>query len=558
MSEKIGIDHPPKRFGVVNATHYASAEDMPVDLGDDDDEANDDNNEIEEPRQRKRRKRTTKQETQDEPSADDVITEPKETNTVTNMKFNSVADVEALIESKTKEYNDLRKPLLQPIFYNVDMREMQNTFIRISKEIDHLKSLKSHMTDDLVIGGVDFEQMVDELLHKVGSIESEPAKASHMESSLVSVLCPKRVFGRKQSRAPPPQQKSASGVCGAFILAKERREYEKTENDKSEERRKRSQQHDIMRHHLKFKDASDKDKPDVPTQFDAEKERNRRIKYTLSDGERSISSVLAEPVAAAAVVANSPLSERSRDVMPCDGDIVCDQCGYACDVDDLHGEYVCTHCSCVNQRLVGEGDMRLSGSMMSTAKTCVFKSKASTYKPLGHFTEIMYQLQGKRKCKAPYHVKKACRDYCISYGIKRMDITETTIRKCLKQYKNGSQYYKYAMEIACDLQGVPPPCMTGDQEGILTYMYPYTVHAYKSSRRYLMRKSNRVGRIKKLPNNMVGNYVLYKLCELCGFTEFLPYIRLSKNVANITENDESWQHICKINNWKFFRTKIYE
>jgi hypothetical protein len=171
--------------------------------------------------------------------------------------------------------------------------------------------------------------------------------------------------------------------------------------------------------------------------------------------------------------------------------------------------------------------------------------------------ELLYQLQGKRKSKAPPEVKQICKAYCARYGVEKGDINETIIRKCLKECEDGSQYYKYAMEIACELREVPPPCMSQTQEAILTSLYPKTVIAYKTSHRFLKRMSNRVGRIKETPNNMIGNYVLYKLCELCGFDEFLPFIRLSKNVDNINDNDESWRHVCEQNKWKFYRTKYY-
>ena len=72
----------------------------------------------------------------------------------------------------------------------------------------------------------------------------------------------------------------------------------------------------------------------------------------------------------------------------------------------------------------------------------------------------MYQLQGKRKAKAPREVRENCRDFCVRNGVRRNDIDEGVVRKCLRRYQHGGQYYKYAMEIACELRGVPPPCMT--------------------------------------------------------------------------------------------------
>lgn len=313
----------------------------------------------------------------------------------------------------------------------------------------------------------------------------------------------------------------------------------------------------LSQQQLKLKDVADKDKKcTVVLAEDAfvEKVHDRRIKHKRACDEHTVINLVAAKIAK-----RRENEYANRRLLPSQDDIVCKRCGGVCDADTVHACYVCSECGTVDPTMrVSETDIFTNRYMLSTAATSSFKAmRGSTYKPLGHFTEIMYQLQGKRKSKAPYHVKKVCRDYCIRYGIKRIDITEAIIRRCLKCYRNGSQYYKYAMEIACELRGIPPPYMTEAQESILTYLYPCTVHAYKTSKRYLDRKMNRVGRIKELPNNMLGNYVLYKLCELCGFAEFLPYIRLSKNVDNIRENDESWRHVCKQNKWKFYKTKYF-
>ncbi|MDD5753505.1 MAG: hypothetical protein PHN45_01965 [Methylococcales bacterium] len=499
---------------------------------------------------------------------------------VRHMRFDTIAELESVIASKTSQYNELRQRLMQPIFYDVNLRRSQNTFRELSKDIDYLKEKKSSMLDDgFIIGDIDMSAMITDVLKKSGSLlnatpsldgsdtpkmrfkESHVQMAdvgesyTHMEISPLDMLARTTpcIHNRKctfESAASVDESLSKWSACvQTYQLRKMQKEtqLQQTQHNQQQTQKKHT------RGFLKPKEVSDKDKPETGTPEGTE---DRRIKHKISYDEHTVHALLSRESNVSIDISNAKVSPSSSVIRS--GDVLCQNCGHVCDMDEQHAVYVCCSCGTVNEEhKVHEGDMFQSVNMMSTSKTCVFKTKASTYKPLGHFMEIMYQLQGKRKSKAPYHVKNLCRQYCVSYGIKRNDINEKTIRNCLRRYRNGSQYYKYAMEIACELRGVPPPYMTETQESILTYLYPCTVHAYRSSKRYLTRKSNRVGRIKELPNNMIGNYVLYKLCELCGFTEFLPYIRLSKNVDNINENDESWKHVCEQNKWKFYKTKYY-
>jgi len=128
------------------------------------------------------------------------------------------------------------------------------------------------------------------------------------------------------------------------------------------------------------------------------------------------------------------------------------------------------------------------------------------YKPIDHFKQIIR--------------KTSHRDHCVQCGAKR----------------------------------VKSHVLTNAQETTLMELYRCVLSAYKTSIRYSMR----LGKTKRDPYNMSCNYVLYKLCELRGFADILPCIRMSMDATTVKTNDETWQHICKINNWEFFSTKIYE
>jgi hypothetical protein len=118
-----------------------------------------------------------------------------------------------------------------------------------------------------------------------------------------------------------------------------------------------------------------------------------------------------------------------------------------------------------------------------------------------------------------------------------------------------TDYYKHTPEIAWRLSGIPPPYLTPMQEDRVVALFPLVVESYKTSPRYLARKSNRTNRVKENPNLLNYLFVFYKLCQLLGYEEFLPFIPLPKSASNIEDCDANgWRHICKVNGWTFIPT----
>ena len=226
------------------------------------------------------------------------------------------------------------------------------------------------------------------------------------------------------------------------------------------------------------------------------------------------------------------------------------KCGGAVEFDAKHATMVCSECGTIKRYVAMDHYMAIKE--FNKATEC---SKNGCYKPPNHFAEIVAQFQGKRLVTAPDDVVDLVRDDFARYGVKKKEITALMVRKFLERCQGGNQYYKFCPEIAYRISGIPPPHMNAIEEEQLYKLFSYTVCAYRTSPRYLMRKANRVGRIKPTPNNMGYHYVFYKLCELCGFDRFLPYINLPKSDAGITDNDENgWKHVCKLNNWKYIKT----
>jgi len=194
------------------------------------------------------------------------------------------------------------------------------------------------------------------------------------------------------------------------------------------------------------------------------------------------------------------------------------------------------------------------------------------YRPPNHFAEIVAQFQGKRRATAPQAVVDKIGDMCRRYHIEKHQITPSICRRFLKQLqyeqsqwrkvdkksvpdnaKRFTDYYKNTPEIAYRLSGIPPPFLTPMQENRVIAMFSLVVRGYKTTPRYLARKMDRKNRkTRDEPNNMNYMYVFYKILQLLGYEEFLPYIPLPKSYSNIDDNDEnSWKHICALYGWAY-------
>ena len=201
------------------------------------------------------------------------------------------------------------------------------------------------------------------------------------------------------------------------------------------------------------------------------------------------------------------------------------------------------------------------------------RRRAGGYKPPTHFSEIVGRFQGSRNnSTAPEDVVERIKKYCARY--KSTEVNPSVVRFFLKRmqqeennrFKNSkdpnnrlrryTDYYKHAPEIASTLSGVPPPYMTPMQEEKILSIFPLVVAGYVNTPRYKQRLANRAGRKKPHPNNPNYHYVFYKIAQMLGYDEFLPYIPLPKSTDNIDENDElNWKYICEQYGWQYIPTR---
>ena len=162
------------------------------------------------------------------------------------------------------------------------------------------------------------------------------------------------------------------------------------------------------------------------------------------------------------------------------------------------------------------------------------------YKRINHFREILAQFQAKETTQIPKNVITDIKNQIKKERIDLKDITNSKAKDILKKL-GYNKYYEHIPFIK-DKLGINPPVMTSQLEDKLCSLFmdiqrPYSKHC----------PDTRV-------NFLNYYYVLYKMCELLGETQFLPYFPMLKDKVKRIEQDEIWKEICKELRWEYIPT----
>ena len=162
------------------------------------------------------------------------------------------------------------------------------------------------------------------------------------------------------------------------------------------------------------------------------------------------------------------------------------------------------------------------------------------YKRINHFREILAQFQAKETTQIPDEVLDNIKNQIKKERITLAQMTNAKAKDILKKL-GYNKYYEHIPFIK-DKLGIKPPIMTHELEDTLCNLFmeiqkPYAKHC----------PDNRV-------NFLNYYYVLFKLCELLGEHQFLPFFPMLKDPWKKIEQDEIWKKICKELNWEFIPT----
>lgn len=162
------------------------------------------------------------------------------------------------------------------------------------------------------------------------------------------------------------------------------------------------------------------------------------------------------------------------------------------------------------------------------------------YKRINHFREILAQFQAKETTHIPDEVIEKIKKQIKKERIPLDKLTNTKTKDILKNL-GYNKYYEHIPFIK-DKLGIKPPVMSPELEERLCGLFydiqrPYSKHCPD-------------GRV----NFLNYYYVLYKMCELLGETQFLPYFPMLKDRIKRIEQDEIWKKICEELDWEFIST----
>ena len=211
---------------------------------------------------------------------------------------------------------------------------------------------------------------------------------------------------------------------------------------------------------------------------------------------------------------------------------LCNECGGEWIQVDHKGLVICNGCYKQKQFLIEHE----KPSYKEPPKEVCFYA----YKRINHFREILAQFQAKETTQIPEEVLNNIKAQIKKERIQLSQITNSKAKDILKKL-GYNKYYEHIPFIK-DKLGIKPPVMSQHLEDVLCNLFmeiqrPYAAHC----------PDDRV-------NFLNYYYVLYKMCELLGEHEFLPYFPMLKDPVKRIEQDEIWKKICKELSWEFIST----
>lgn len=209
----------------------------------------------------------------------------------------------------------------------------------------------------------------------------------------------------------------------------------------------------------------------------------------------------------------------------------CSKCKVEKTVHLSDGLVICNQC--------GDTDTILLETDKPNYKEAVIETKVCAYKRSNHLSEILNQLQAKESTEIDEDIYSMIKEELKIQRIANYKLLDHKIMKKILKKLKLNKYYEHIHHIINNLNNLPPPSMTREQEENIK-------KTFKD-----IQKPFQIYRPKKRKNFLNYNYILHKICELYEYDDFLPYFPLLKSRTNLEEQDIVWEKICKYNNYQF-------
>ena len=228
------------------------------------------------------------------------------------------------------------------------------------------------------------------------------------------------------------------------------------------------------------------------------------------------------------------------------GEVVC--CGVEMQWCHKEATYSCVKCA----RCQGGDGNQYETTSRYAWEHCTVRTQ-QTYDIDDNFMQAVNNVAGEGSGSVPDEVLD-----CVAAEIKRCNLTpadldHTVLHRLLRtlskrEKKAGGprtlrceNYYKNIPFFLCHFAGQSRPTFSDDQKTQFAMMFSNVGSVF-----WKVCGDRRGNMISK-------NYLLFKFCELCGFTEFLPFIPLVK-LTTIRQYDVWWKTICEELGWEFTKT----
>ena len=170
------------------------------------------------------------------------------------------------------------------------------------------------------------------------------------------------------------------------------------------------------------------------------------------------------------------------------------------------------------------------------------------YKRYTHFCDCLANIQGKESVKVSEEVINTIIREIVHERMENSleKLTEADIKRYLKKHRK-SRYYNHATQILYRITKIPPLQMTPIMEE-------------KMKMRFLqIQEPFVIFKGKNRSNFFSYSYIIYKFCQILGYNEFLPKLKLYKDRLKLYEHDKIWNKICEhlggeSAGWKFIKS----
>ena len=190
----------------------------------------------------------------------------------------------------------------------------------------------------------------------------------------------------------------------------------------------------------------------------------------------------------------------------------------------------------------------ISINVSTNPEKASIKPAENDYKRYNHFCDCLANIQGKENFKVSEDVINNIFKEIIRERMENSleKLTESDIKRYLKKHRKLN-YYNHTTQILYRITKIPPLQMTSIMEEKMKMRFLQIQEPFE-----LFKGKNR-------RNFFSYSYIIYKFCQILGYNEFLPKLKLYKDRLKLYELDKIWKKICEYlggesAGWKFIKS----